>query len=127
MLTTIRFDSFETNSSSTHAFVLVPADVVSAWEERPNDWLDFSSLLDFDWGTAGEKEANIDCLVSEDVMWERRQENGWVDDDELITLNILPLDALSHPTNWFSQAAETWMKVEERPNGDVLLEIDYMA
>ena len=73
MLTTIRFDSFETNSSSTHAFVLVPADVISAWEERPNDWLDFSSLLDFDWGTAGEKEANIDCLVSEDVMWERRR------------------------------------------------------
>lgn len=130
MRTTIRKSTFETNSSSVHALVLVSWELLDEWNSRPTDWLDFDELLrcsrmpemlggETDDATL---EPSSLHLVSEEEMWKRRKErwNGeWIDDDDVIAdIHLLPLDALSDPRSWQGEQSSTYrLTVEETDEG----------
>lgn len=136
MLTTIRQSTFETNSSSVHALVYVPNDVINAWQSRPTDWLDFGRLLD-EVGATGPANvtvpviARVDCFVDESKMYEKRDDDGyWVDDDEIIGVaEMLPLDLVEGDANKYraryvnGQYGSFPIVVPD--DGGVLVELDY--
>lgn len=131
MLTTIRTSTFETNSSSVHAFVFVPNEISSEWVQHPNDWIDFGMLLD-EVGAKGPAVltepviVRTDCFVSEE---EARAKTEWrCDDEEIIGQSeCLPYDVLVNPEKyreWAPSGSRPYPIVNETEDG-VMIELDY--
>lgn len=133
MKTTFRPSTFETNSSSVHAFVFVPDDILVAWDtpEHASDWLDFGKLLD-EAGAQGAAYVDVpvtarpDCFVSESGMWKARNEAAdyYLDTEEVIgAIEMIPLELVTTPEK-YREWNRTFPQVQPAEGG-VLVELDY--
>lgn len=136
MRTTIRVGCFETNSSSVHALVLIPDDVLDTWKDDTSLWLDFGALLD-------EKEKFGACclnepvvvsdrhLISDEDAWSKRREKideydgSYIDDDEVIgEVEILPYGAVENPIAYSDHWISQFVDVMKTSDG-TLVTLDY--
>lgn len=136
METTIRLGCFETNSSSVHALVLIPNDVLDAWEEDTSLWLDFGLLLDDaeKFGACSLDEpviANESCFISDDEQWSRRTEKMrendgiYIGDDEVVgEVELLPYEAVENPRAYSDHWINQFLSVSET-SGGTLVTLDY--
>lgn len=116
MKTTIRQSTFETNSSSVHAFVLLPNDFLAQWQARPTEWLNFGALLD-EVGAVGAAEVDVPVIAREELLvddmqaWNARNskyECGYYLDDEEVVggIEMLPYEAIENPSLYSVQGLE---------------------
>lgn len=135
MKTTIRSSTFETNSSSVHAFVFIPDDFLATWNtpEHESDWLYFEKLLhDADaWGKGDiildePLTAHDGCLISAASANRLRCQPmcGYIEDDEVVNLiGMFPLELLSNPEP-YREWGDEYPQVQAVENG-IIVELDY--
>lgn len=136
MKTTIRQNTFETNSSSVHAFVFIPNELLDIWSspDHNTDYLDFGALLD-EIGAVGAAYVDVpvtareDVLVDESVFYDKKSDKEMIneyyfaDEQEAIgATEMMPYDLLENPEKY-----RTWGRYPDvKVQGDgVMVEIDY--
>lgn len=131
MKTTMRRDTFETNSSSTHTLILVPYDVADRWRSLGEDyWLDMalvesdaeesgSGYGDIDWIQAPAEERHLVSKSAQEMLGEWNNEPAPYQD--AIDLNWkLPLRVIDDPSYYVDDSWCSVYSVKETDEGYVI-------